>query len=216
MLRHRKEDDKYLGYFYQQKLPYGKFAYDEYGSEEESDREVHSSSQQQLGASTLENIEEWKWKLTMLLRNKDEQEVASRERKDRRDFEQLSALATRMGLHSRQYAKIVVFSKVPLPNYRSDLDDKRPQREVVLPSGLRGRVDTHLRAHLSRKSKNKEAFSDSPFSRSSTPDSLVTDGGLYEREEPLRQSIVAERILNRKSLQLRNSQQDWQVDLTVM
>lgn len=35
----------------------------------------------------------------MLLRNKDEQEVVSRERKDRRDFEQLSALATRMGLH---------------------------------------------------------------------------------------------------------------------
>lgn len=31
---------------------------------------------------------------------------------------------------SRQYAKVVVFSKVLLPNYRSDLDDKRPQREV--------------------------------------------------------------------------------------
>lgn len=94
----------------------------------------------------------------MLLRNKDEQEVVSRERKDRRDFEQLSAMAARMGLHrylvmtsctvilhliilsllclkygyfgSHQYAKVVVFSKVPLPNYRSDLDEKRPQREV--------------------------------------------------------------------------------------
>lgn len=31
---------------------------------------------------------------------------------------------------SRQYAKVVVFSKDPLPNYRPDLDDKRPQREV--------------------------------------------------------------------------------------
>lgn len=31
---------------------------------------------------------------------------------------------------SRQYAKVVVFSKLPLPNYRSDLDEKRPQREV--------------------------------------------------------------------------------------
>lgn len=108
--------------------------------------------------STLDNIDEWRWKLTMLLRNKDEQEVVSRAKKDRRDFEQLSALATRMGLHryakciksffslicyifwmfsniwefvcSRQYAKLVVFSKAPLPNYRSDLDEKRPQREV--------------------------------------------------------------------------------------
>jgi len=31
---------------------------------------------------------------------------------------------------SRQYARVVVFSKAPLPNYRPDLDDKRPQREV--------------------------------------------------------------------------------------
>lgn len=33
---------------------------------------------------------------------------------------------------SRQYAKVVVFSKSPLPNYRPDLDDKRPLREVLL------------------------------------------------------------------------------------
>lgn len=49
--------------------------------------------------STLDNIDEWRWKLTMLLRNKNEQEVVSREKKDRRDFEQLAVLATRMGLH---------------------------------------------------------------------------------------------------------------------
>jgi hypothetical protein len=28
------------------------------------------------------------------------------------------------------YGKVIVASKVPLPNYRPDLDDKRPQREV--------------------------------------------------------------------------------------
>lgn len=49
--------------------------------------------------STLDNIEEWRWELTMLLRNKDEQEVVSRERKDRRDLDQLSVLANRMGLY---------------------------------------------------------------------------------------------------------------------
>ena len=51
------------------------------------------------GASTLDNVDEWKWKLSMLLRNGSEQEVVSRERKDRRDYEQLSALAERMGLY---------------------------------------------------------------------------------------------------------------------
>lgn len=42
---------------------------------------------------------------------------------------------------SRQYSRIIVFSKAPLPNYRSDLDDKRPQREVCwianCPSSLK-------------------------------------------------------------------------------
>lgn len=33
-------------------------------------------------------------------------------------------------LYSELYGKVVVASKVPLPNYRPDLDDKRPQREV--------------------------------------------------------------------------------------
>ena len=45
----------------------------------------------------------------MLVRNKDEQEIVSRERKDRRDFEQLSALATRMGLHRYWQFVIIMF-----------------------------------------------------------------------------------------------------------
>lgn len=35
----------------------------------------------------------------MLVRNKDEQEVVSRERKDRRDFDHLAELARGMGLY---------------------------------------------------------------------------------------------------------------------
>lgn len=202
--RTRNKDSYSLPYFYQQSVPYGRYAYDEYASEEESDRENLQSSQS-LGASTLDNIEEWQWKLTTLIRNKDEQEIVSRERKDRRDFEQLSALATRMGLHSHQYAKVVVFSKVPLPNYRSDLDDKRPQREVVVPSELHSRVDYHLKSYLSQKCVTRDRHV-LPTSRTS----LVTEGGVGEEDEPLRRSPVAEGILRRKSFQLRNKQQDWQ------
>ncbi|GFS34436.1 DEA(D/H)-box RNA helicase family protein [Actinidia rufa] len=163
------------------------------------------------GASSLDNIEEWKWKLTMLMRNKDEQEVVSRERKDRRDFDHLSILATRMGLYSRQYTKVVVVSKVPLPNYRSDLDDKRPQREVVLPFGLQREVHAHLERYISRKSLNKEYFLDTTLSRSSSFCSIDTGGGVHEQKETLiKRSIAAEKILGPKSLQLRNKQQDWQ------
>ncbi|XP_028083612.1 DExH-box ATP-dependent RNA helicase DExH3 [Camellia sinensis] len=202
----KQQSDACFPNFYNQSSWYGRLAYDEYASED-SDGEIEP---RQLCASTLDNIEEWKWKLTMLMRDKDEQEVVSRERKDRRDFDQLSAMATRMGLYSRQYSKVIVISKVPLPNYRSDLDDKRPQREVVLPLGLQREVDSHLRGYISSKSVNKENFSDNTFSRSSSSSSLVSDG-VHEQEEPvIRNSIAAEKILQRKSLQLRNRQQHWQ------
>ncbi|MFS7911277.1 hypothetical protein Hanom_Chr02g00116231 [Helianthus anomalus] len=91
-----------------------------------------------------------------LLRNEADQKIVSRDKRDKRDFEQISNLATRMGLFwyltlklclffpsltpliigcsfSESYGKVVVASKVPLPHYMPDLDaDKRPQREVKL------------------------------------------------------------------------------------
>lgn len=88
-------------------------------------------SKQILDSIARKNIDEWKHKLTMLLSNKDEQELVSRDAKDQRDFRLLSSLATKMGLYCHRYAKVVVFSKAPLPNYRPDLDDTRPQRELV-------------------------------------------------------------------------------------
>ncbi|KAB2609480.1 ATP-dependent RNA helicase DHX36-like [Pyrus ussuriensis x Pyrus communis] len=197
--------------FYQQNLSYGRFAYQDASASEESDAEL-GSSQRQMGGSTLDNIDEWRWKLTMLLRNKDEQELVSRERKDRRDFDHLSALASRMGLHSRQYSRVVVFSKVPQPNYRPDLDDKRPQREVVLPFGLHREVDAHLKAYLSQKPMSQGNVSDLSLSRSNSSRSITNDGGHYEQQEPLIQNTDAmEKILQRKSLQLRNRQRHWQI-----
>lgn len=60
---------------------------------------VHYLNYAFQGASVPDIIDEWKWKLTMLLRNKDKQELVSREKKDRRDFERIANLATRMGLY---------------------------------------------------------------------------------------------------------------------
>ncbi|XP_022134969.1 DExH-box ATP-dependent RNA helicase DExH3 [Momordica charantia] len=191
---------------------YGRFAYEDVSSDD-SDIEF-GSPPGQMSASTLENIDEWRWKLTMLLRNNDDQEVVSREKKDRRDFEQLSALATRMGLHSRQYARVVVFSKEPLPNYRPDLDDKRPQREVVLPFGVQREVETHLRLYQSHNSTTRGRFSNSSLSTSGISGNVANNNGLFEHQEPLTtQSVVMEKIIRRKSLQLRNQQQDWQESL---
>lgn len=51
------------------------------------------------GGSNSDNVEEWRWRLGMLLKNEREQEIVTRERKDRREFDQLSQLADRMGLY---------------------------------------------------------------------------------------------------------------------
>ncbi|WCJ33256.1 DExH-box ATP-dependent RNA helicase DExH3 [Euphorbia peplus] len=163
------------------------------------------------GAFLSDNVEEWRWKLSVLLRDNEKQELVSREKKDRRDFEQIAALASKMGLYSHVYTKVVVFSKIPLPNYRFDLDDRRPQREVSLPVGLQRRVDGYLGEYLFQKSKSQERFPDSSFSRSSSSSSLNTDEGLFEQPEPLTSSkTVMEKIMWRRSLQLRDEQRAWQ------
>ncbi|KAH9746586.1 DExH-box ATP-dependent RNA helicase DExH5 [Citrus sinensis] len=164
-----------------------------------------------IGSSPYDNVEDWKQKLTLLLYDKEKQELISREKKDRRDFEQISALASSMGLYSHLYAKVVVFSKVPLPNYRFDLDDRRPQREVIVPMGLLRRVDSYLRKYLSQKSKTKKSLSDFSVSRSSSSSSLATEDGLFEQPEPLASSkSVMDKILWRRSLQLHDQQHSWQ------
>lgn len=192
-----------------QSFNYGRFAYRDVSSDE-SDYEL-GSSQKEMTGSTLDNVDDWKWKLTMLLQSKDQQEVVSREKKDRRDFGHLSAMATRMGLHSRQYSRIVVFSKVPLPNYRHDLDDKRPQREVILPFGLQREVDAHFKAYISKKPTSRGLFPPNSLSRSNGGRSMDTDERIYERPElSVQNSVAMERILSRKSLQLRNQQEKWQ------
>ncbi|KAL2546121.1 DEA(D/H)-box RNA helicase family protein [Forsythia ovata] len=173
-------------------------------SEEVSDCEIVFLAHP--GASTLDDVDGWKWKLTTLLHNKDKQELVSRDKRDRRNYGQIAALASRMGLHSHLYTKVVVVSKVPLPNYRFDLDEKRPQREVILPPGLRRRVDTHLGEYISQKPKGMNAFS-----RSSSNCSIATDEGLFEQLEPLPPSKAAmEKIIWRKSQQMQGEQLIWQ------
>ncbi|XP_047162066.1 DExH-box ATP-dependent RNA helicase DExH3 [Vigna umbellata] len=202
-----------LPFWHQRSSSYGRFAYQDVSSDD-SDVEFasHPSHSQQVGDSTLENIDEWRWKLTMLMRSKDELEVVSREKKDRRDFEQLSTLATRMGLYSRQYARVVVFSKAPLPNYRPDLDDKRPQREVVLPFDVHKEVDARLHAHLSQKATaSKWSYLNDSLHKSSDNINIPANKGMHEQPEPLTpNSVVKEKILQRRSLQLHHRQQDWQ------
>ncbi|KAJ1382927.1 P-loop containing nucleoside triphosphate hydrolase [Sesbania bispinosa] len=82
-------------------------AYDDGVSEEGSDRDFEVPPLS--SGSSNDNIDEWKRKLAMLLNDKSKQELISREKKDRRDFEQIAVLASRMGLyreHLRQKSRM--------------------------------------------------------------------------------------------------------------
>lgn len=84
--------------------------------------------------------------------------------------------------------------------------------QVNLPFGVHREVDTHLRAHLSQKATNRLGPFDDSLHRSSDGRNFPTNEGVYEQLQPMtHNSIVKEKILQRRSLQLRNQQEDWQV-----
>ncbi|KVH88219.1 hypothetical protein Ccrd_024391 [Cynara cardunculus var. scolymus] len=154
------------------------FSDDEY----ECDYENHPAS------SSVANIDEWKWKLSMLLNSGTDQEIVTRDKRDKRDFEQISNLAKRMGLYCEMYGKVVVASK------------------VVIPLSLQRRVEGLLQEHLDRmqlysgdvaSSKSETSHQAELVNNGGHPDSLV-DGSLMEK------------VLQRRSLQMRNMQRAWE------
>ncbi|MBA0880694.1 hypothetical protein Goshw_013151, partial [Gossypium schwendimanii] len=180
-----------------------------YAVEQFSDDEYECDFESHKASSSVANIDEWKWKLGMLSRSENDQEIISRDKRDRRDYEQISNLAKRMGLYSEMYGKVVVASKVPLPNYRPDLDDKRPQREVVVPLGLQRRVEGLLQEYLDRLQLNSgKVGENSDIANSIDPAEYVNPD---ENPDSFLDSSVMEKVLQRRSLRLRNMQRAWQL-----
>ncbi|OVA00884.1 Helicase [Macleaya cordata] len=179
-----------------------------YAVEQFSDDEYECDFENHKASSSVANIDEWKWKLSLLVRSEEDQEIISRDRRDRRDYEQISNLAKRMGLYSELYGKVVVASKVPLPNYRPDLDDKRPQREVVIPLSLQRRVEGLLQEHLDRVQLSSGKIGEN--SVDSTFVDLTENMNPEENPDTFLDGSVMEKVLQRRSSRMRNFQRAWQ------
>lgn len=83
---------------------------------------------------------------------------------------------------------------------------------MSLPFGLHREVDALLGEYLAQKRTNRDHFPSGAFFRSSSTDSFTTDDGSFEQQESQTStSAVMERILRRRSLQLRDQQQAWLV-----
>ncbi|KAM7476896.1 hypothetical protein LguiB_024139 [Lonicera macranthoides] len=179
-----------------------------YAVEQFSDDEYECDYENHPASSSVANIDEWKWKLSLLLRNEKDQEIVSRDKRDRRDYEQISNLAKRMGLYCEIYGKVVVASKAPLPNYRPDLDDKRPQREVVVPLSLQRRVEGLLQEHVDRMELSSRKVSGTSADNKATDQ--VEDGNPDDNQDSFLDGSVMEKVLQRRSLRMRNMQRTWQ------
>ncbi|CAL0328781.1 unnamed protein product [Lupinus luteus] len=179
-----------------------------YSLEQFSDDDYDCDFETHQASSTVANVDEWKWKLSMLLRSEKDQEIVSRDKKDRRDYEQIANLAKRMGLYSEVFGKVIVASKVPLPNYRPDLDDKRPQREVVVPLSLQRRVEGLLQEYLDRLQLNSEKITENLDDVKSINE--VKNVDMDENADSYVDGSVMEKVLQKKSLRMRNMQRAWQ------
>ncbi|RZC78951.1 hypothetical protein C5167_003174 [Papaver somniferum] len=177
-----------------------------YAVEQFSDDEYECDFENHKASSTIANIDDWKWKLSMLLRSEEDKEIISRDKRDRRDYEQISNLAKRMGLYCELYEKVVAASKVPLPNYRPDLDERRPQREVVIPLSLQRRVEGLLQEHLDRVQLNFGKIGDNSI------DSVVSPTENVNPDDPdsFLDGSVMEKVLQRRSSKMRDFQRGWQ------
>ncbi|XP_057491881.1 DExH-box ATP-dependent RNA helicase DExH3 isoform X1 [Actinidia eriantha] len=186
----------------------GRRAFCGYALEQFSDDNYDCDCDNHKASSSVANIDEWKWKLSLLLRSEKDQEIVSRDKRDRRDYEQISNLAKRMGLYCEIYGKVVVASKVPLPNYRPDLDDKRPQREVVIPLSLQRRVEGLLQEHFDRMLLSSEKVTGT--SADTKVADRVDDVDPDDDPDSFLDGSVMEKVLQRRSLRMRNMQRAWQ------
>lgn len=85
--------------------------------------------------------------------------------------------------------------------------------QVILPVGLQREVESRVRLHVSERSISGGSLLNK-FSGSSLEGNITSEGGLNEQlKPPMRNSIVLEKIRHRRSLQLREKQQIWQVCL---
>ncbi|XAR54513.1 RNA helicase [Bertholletia excelsa] len=187
----------------------GRRAFSGYAVEQFSDDDYECDYDTHKVSSSVANIDEWKWKLSMLLNSDKDQEIVSRDKRDRRDYEQISNLAKRMGLYCEIYGKVVVASKVPLPNYRPDLDDKRPQREVVIPLSLQRRVEGLLQEYLDRMQLTSNRVSSTTAAAELEATHRVEDVNPEDNPDAFLDGSVIEKVLQRRSLRMRNMQRAW-------
>ncbi|XP_057519359.1 DExH-box ATP-dependent RNA helicase DExH1 [Amaranthus tricolor] len=106
-----------------------------------------------------------------------EQELVIKRLFRREDQDVLADMAKQLGLYFHAYnkGKALVASKVPLPNYRADLDDRHgsSQKEILMPTDIERRVSSLLGSSKGEISTEKSTSASQSSRNSSSASSLV-------------------------------------------
>ncbi|XP_021892463.1 DExH-box ATP-dependent RNA helicase DExH1 isoform X1 [Carica papaya] len=121
---------------------------------------------------------EW-WSKMQQMKNGGEQEMIIRRNYSRSDQQTLGDMAYQLGLHFHAYnkGKALVVSKVPLPDYRADLDDRHgsTQKEIQMSTETERRVGGLLKNSQGLISNNDSGTTSSVGNKASSIGTKVTD-----------------------------------------
>ncbi|KAL2653940.1 hypothetical protein R1flu_022068 [Riccia fluitans] len=161
------------------------------------------------------SVESWRRRLRRLMAG-DQQELISKDKKDRREFCHLGPLLKSLGLHGQMYAKTIVISKHPLPNYRPDLDDRRPQRVVVIRPQVKENVDSFLQKHIMQKKEYPSSVflsysnNDSDDEETENSETENDENSGTERNIARVEHMLKDERKKRRSIRMKNRQRSWQ------
>ncbi|EPS69066.1 hypothetical protein M569_05701, partial [Genlisea aurea] len=145
---------------------------------------------------------EWLGKLQEMKRGV-EQELVIKRKFNRDDTQALSDMANQLGLYFQSYNKggALVVSKLPLPDYRADLDERHGmmKKEITMSTDIEKRVGSFLSSSvgnsvsrpfsvsLASSSKTSEVGRATPISNTTVVSNLM-DVELKQRQEKTRES----------------------------
>ncbi|KAK9668631.1 hypothetical protein RND81_13G073300 [Saponaria officinalis] len=150
---------------------------------------------------------EW-WSKMEVFKNAGEQEMIIKRQFKREDQEVLNDIARQLGLYFHAYnkGKTLVASKVPLPNYRADLDERHgsSQSEIRMSTDIERRVGSLL--NTSKGANTGESSNGATSQTSRTSSSAVSEAELVSVSN---NNINKERIsaeLEEKEVKLQTSE----------
>ncbi|KAK6944129.1 Helicase-associated domain [Dillenia turbinata] len=155
---------------------------------------------------------EW-WGKMEQLKSSGDQEMVIKRNYSREDQQVLNDMAYELGLYFHAYnkGKTLVVSKVPLPNYRADLDDRHgsTQNEIKMSMEMERRVGNLLNSSQGTAAAEGSSVTSSKVDKLSSPAEYVTrpvsgletdtakeklSADLRDRQEKLKESNAAKEM----------------------